>query len=106
MTTQLWPHESSRASVVVLMLAVAVAYIERTAISHAMPFILNETNISKAEAGWILSSFSIGYVASLPLSGRIIRGLGHARTLRWLSLGWLVAAVGLSFDLAPGIRTL
>ena len=79
------------------MLAVAVAYIERTAISHAMPFILDETNISKAEAGWIHSSFSIGYVVSLPLSGRIIRGLGHARTLRWLSLGWLIAAVGLSF---------
>jgi len=96
MTIRPWPQGSSSTSIAVLMLAVSVAYIERTAISHAMPFIFAETSFSKSEAGWILSSFGFGYVVSLPLSGWIIRKLGYSRTLRWLSLGWLVAAVGLS----------
>lgn len=95
MTIQLWLPES-KVSVAVLMLAVAVAYIERTALSHALPFILDEISISKSESGWVLSAFAIGYVISLPASGRLILRFGHARTLRWLAAGWVTTAVAFS----------
>ena len=97
MTTRHWLPGLSRVSAAVLMLAVAVAYIERTTISHALPFIIDEAHLTKSESGLILSGFGFGYVLSLPFSGWIIQKLGHAATLRWLSIGWLVSAIGFSF---------
>lgn len=96
MTTQPWLHGSTKASIAVLMLAVTIAYIERSAISHALPFIIDEIKITKEQSGWILSSFGIGYIVSLPMSGWILRKVGHARTLRWISIGWLCSAIGFS----------
>lgn len=79
------------------MVAVMVAYTERAAIAHLVPFMLDAKLATRTEMGFVLSAFGLGYVAGLPFSGIIIRSFGHSQTLLLLALGWAVAALGFVF---------
>jgi len=79
------------------MLAVAIAYVERTATAHFVPFMLDTGDLTKQQTSLVLSAFGAGYIASLPFSGAIIGRLGHATTLRVITIGWLAAALAFPF---------
>ena len=76
-----------------LFVAVTIAYAERSATSHFLPFMLREGAIAQAEASAVLAAFGLGYVVGLPFSGLLIRQFGHRRLLTLLSIGWLIASL-------------
>lgn len=78
-------------SILVLVVAVGIAYIERSSIAHIVPYLRREGLYESAEIGYILSAFGWGYVLGLPFSGYIITRLGHRRTLLILALAWTVS---------------
>lgn len=76
-----------------LMATVAIAYTERSSIAHLVPPMLAQGAITKDQGGVILAAFGMGYVAGLPLSGRLIGWLGHRRLLTVIGLGWATSCI-------------
>jgi predicted MFS family arabinose efflux permease len=79
-------------SLVILMAAVGIAYIERTSIAHVIPNIRKDLAYDTVALGYVLSAFGWGYVIALPLSGYTITRFGHRRLLAVAAVAWLVAA--------------
>src|SRR5579859_3341714 len=71
-----------------LFLLSAIAFLDRTNISIAGPYILREFAIDNVHLGWVISSFLIGYAASQVLAGWIAVRLGPRRALTIAVLWW------------------
>ena len=80
----------------ILMVAVTAAYLDRSAIAHITPIVLKAGLFSRGELAWVLSAFGWGYVVGLPFSGLLLARLGHGRVLGIIGVGW--AASGLAFS--------
>jgi MFS family permease len=55
-----------------MFLGISVNYIDRVCISHALPLISKEMELSKFQQGLVLSAFSWGYVFLMPFAGWLI----------------------------------
>lgn len=85
----------------ILSIAVAVAYMERSVISHLVPFMMADAGHSHASMGYVLAAFGVGYVVGLPFSGILIGRIGHRRTLALIAVTWAVAACWFAASDAP-----
>jgi MFS transporter, ACS family, D-galactonate transporter len=108
------PTVSSRASRVRWFIAIACAiglainYIDRSAISVALPFMTEDLSLSPAEQGLILSAFSWSYALMQIPAGRLIDRFGErlmfgASVLVWSVFTGLTAFAG-SFAVLMGLR--
>lgn len=59
-----------------MFLGVAYNYLDRVNISHAIIYIAEELSITNIEKGYILSSFSLGYVLFMPFGGLLVYKYG------------------------------
>jgi MFS transporter, ACS family, glucarate transporter len=71
-----------------LFLLSAIAFLDRTNISIAGPFILREFRLDNVQFGWVISAFLVGYAASQILAGWIAVRLGPRRALTLAVLWW------------------
>ncbi len=71
-----------------LFLLSAIAFLDRTNIAIAGPFILREFTIDNVQFGWVMSAFLIGYAASQVFAGWIAVRLGPRRALTLAVLWW------------------
>jgi MFS transporter, ACS family, glucarate transporter len=71
-----------------LFLLSAIAFLDRTNISIAGPFILREFHLDNVQFGWVISAFLVGYAASQILAGWIAVRLGPRRALTLAVLWW------------------
>jgi MFS transporter, ACS family, hexuronate transporter len=74
-----------------LMLATVINYIDRSALSIAMPFITHDFKLTASEKGVIFGAFSIGYAAFNFLGGYFSDRFGGRRVLSISMAGWSVA---------------
>lgn len=91
-------HKSHAVPLLVLVAAVGIAYVERSAIAHVVPFIRREDGYDPVTMGYVLSGFGWGYVVGLPFSGYIISRYGHQKTLVAMALGWAGSAWAFSLS--------
>ncbi|MBN3807622.1 MFS transporter [Paraburkholderia sp. Ac-20347] len=76
---------------VMLLLAMVINYIDRSALSIAMPFITRDFHLNAAEKGLIFGAFSIGYAAFNFLGGYFSDRFGARRVLTVSMAGWSIA---------------
>src|ERR1044072_1226462 len=80
------------------MLAVSlISYIDRPTLALLAPTILKETGLSGEQYGFIISAFSIAYMLSNPLWGRILDRAGLRRGMAAAVACWTVASVAHAF---------
>ena len=70
-----------------MMLVSVISYIDRNTLAILAPTILRETGLSAQQYGFIISAFSIAYMLSNPIWGRILDRTGLRR-------GMVAAAIG------------
>src|SRR5882724_9627062 len=83
-----------------MLLVSLISYIDRNTLALLIPTIMKETHLSAEQYGFIVAAFSIAYMISNPLWGRLLDRMG-------LRLGMLVAvsfwtAASMSHALAAG----
>src|SRR5215211_2665745 len=108
------PSVSSRASRVRWFIAIACAiglainYIDRSAISVALPFMSEDLSLSPAQQGLVLSAFSWSYALMQIPAGRLIDRFGERLMFGASVLVWSVftglTAVASSFGVLMGLR--
>ncbi|WP_454805945.1 MFS transporter [Paraburkholderia fungorum] len=76
---------------VMLLLAMVINYIDRSALSIAMPFITRDFHLTAAEKGLIFGAFSIGYALFNFLGGYFSDRFGARRVLSVSMTGWSIA---------------
>ncbi|WP_240164500.1 MFS transporter [Pantoea sp. Ap-967] len=83
-----------------LLLAMIINYIDRAALSIAMPFITQDFHLTPVEKGLIFSAFSVGYAAFNVIGGYLADRFGGRRVLIWSMGGWSVvcAATAAAFN--------
>ncbi|MEX3982165.1 MFS transporter [Paraburkholderia sp. EG287A] len=74
-----------------LLLATVINYIDRSALSIAMPFITRDFHMSASEKGVIFGAFSIGYALFNFLGGYFADRFGARRVLSVSMTGWSIA---------------
>lgn len=91
--------------VVFLLFAITVVnYIDRAAISYAIPLIERQLGVSSAEAGAILGAFGLGYAVTTLLGGFAVDRWGARLVLTAAALLWCLS-IGMT-GLASGVATL
>jgi ACS family hexuronate transporter-like MFS transporter len=76
------------------MLAVSlISYIDRNTLAILAPTILRETGLSAEQYGFIISAFSIAYMLSNPIWGRILDRTGLRRGMTAAVSCWTIASV-------------
>src|SRR5437763_12271426 len=86
------------------MLAVSlISYIDRNTLAILAPTILRETGLSAEQYGYIISAFSIAYMLSNPVWGRILDRTGLRRGMTAAVSCWTLASVAHVF--AGGLRS-
>jgi MFS family permease len=93
----------SRARYVVTALAVALAvvtYVDRVAISVAMPFIRSDLGLTPAQVGWVLAAFGWAYALFEIPGGWLGDRIGSRRVLMRIVLWWsfFTAATGWAWN--------
>ncbi len=73
-----------------LLLAMIINYIDRAALSIAMPFITQDFHLTPVEKGLIFSAFSVGYASFNVIGGYLADRFGGRRVLIWSMGGWSV----------------
>lgn len=83
-----------------LFSAMVINYVDRAALSIAMPFITQEYHLTPAEKGMIFSSFFFGYAAFCFIGGYLADRFGPKRVLTWSMSVWslLCGATALAFN--------
>lgn len=83
-----------------LFLAMIINYVDRAALSIAMPFITQEYHLTPAEKGLIFSSFFFGYAAFCFIGGYFADRFGPRRVLTWSMAFWsvLCGSTALAFN--------
>jgi ACS family hexuronate transporter-like MFS transporter len=74
-----------------LMLATVVNYLDRQSLSVAQVVIQDDFQIGEQEYSWIVAGFTIAYLLTQPLAGRLLDWLG-TRVGFIVSVGWWSAA--------------
>src|SRR5436309_6329080 len=76
-----------------MLLVSLVSYIDRTTLALLAPTILKETGLSGEQYGFIISAFSVAYMLSNPLWGRILDRAGLRRGMTTAVACWTAASV-------------
>lgn len=74
-----------------LFLAMLINYMDRAALSIAMPFIAKTFTLTPSEKGLIFSSFFVGYALFNIVGGYLADRLGPKRVFTWAMVGWSFA---------------
>jgi ACS family hexuronate transporter-like MFS transporter len=81
----------------VFVLSSAINYLDRQSLATLAPLVRAEFHLSNAQYGLILTAFSITYMASAPLAGMLIDGIGLNRAIS-LAVGvWSCAGIATGF---------
>lgn len=75
-----------------MLLASLISYIDRNTLALLAPTILAECRLSAEQYGWILSAFSVAYMAGNPLWGRWLDRAGVRRTMAAAVSLWTAAS--------------
>jgi ACS family hexuronate transporter-like MFS transporter len=73
-----------------LVIAMIINYVDRAALSIAMPFITQEYHLTPSEKGMIFSSFFIGYALFCFVGGYLADRYGPKRVLTFAMSGWSI----------------
>ncbi|MDE1169528.1 MAG: MFS transporter [Pseudomonas sp.] len=73
-----------------LFIAMVINYVDRAALSIAMPFITQEYHLTPSEKGMIFSSFFIGYAVFCFVGGYLADRYGPKRVLTVAMSGWSI----------------
>ncbi|MGE7963218.1 MFS transporter [Pseudomonas sp. NPDC089918] len=73
-----------------LFIAMIINYVDRAALSIAMPFITQEYHLTPSEKGMIFSSFFIGYALFCFVGGYLADRYGPKRVLTYAMSGWSI----------------
>jgi len=80
-----------------MLLVSLISYIDRNTLALLAPAILAETGLSAEQYGWIISAFSVAYMAGNPIWGRLLDRMG-LREGMFASVGfWTVASTAHAF---------
>jgi ACS family hexuronate transporter-like MFS transporter len=80
------------------MLAVSlISYLDRNTLALLAPTILRETHLSGEQYGYIISAFSLAYMAANPIWGRILDRAGLRRGMTSAVSCWTLASVAHAF---------
>ncbi|SFU08600.1 MFS transporter [Paraburkholderia aspalathi] len=71
-----------------LFLAMLINYMDRAALSIAMPFISKTFSLSPSEKGIVFSSFFVGYALFNVIGGYLSDRIGPKRVFTWAMLCW------------------
>src|SRR5262245_50375885 len=82
----------------------AVSYLDRQAIAMLAPTITAELRIDEEAYGWLASAFSIAYLVSAPLAGRLLERVGVRRGLLGAVVLWTI--VSALHSIVPGFALL
>lgn len=74
-----------------MLLVSVISYIDRQTLALLSPTILRETHLSGEQYGFIISGFSVAYMLSNPIWGRVLDRIG-LRTGMTLSVAWWTLA--------------
>jgi ACS family hexuronate transporter-like MFS transporter len=80
-----------------MLLVSLISYIDRTTLALLAPTILKETRLSGQEYGFIISAFSVAYMLSNPLWGRILDRAGLRRGMNAAVTCWTAASMAHAF---------
>ncbi|WP_273825595.1 MULTISPECIES: MFS transporter [Pseudomonas] len=83
-----------------LFIAMVINYVDRAALSIAMPFITQDYHLTPAEKGLIFSSFFFGYALFCFVGGYFADRFGPKRVLTWSMSFWsvLCGSTALAFN--------
>jgi ACS family hexuronate transporter-like MFS transporter len=70
----------------------AISYLDRQVLAVLAPTVTEKLRISEAEYGWLASAFSIAYLVSAPLAGRLLEKVGVRHGLLWAVIAWTVVS--------------
>lgn len=91
-----------RFSIAILMtLAIAINYLDRTVMSAAAPTLSEELHISPEAMGWIMSAFFLSYALCQIPAGFIADRFGQRRTLAGAVLWWSMATAATALAKTP-----
>ncbi len=86
----------------VFVLSSAINYLDRQSLATLAPLVRAEFHLSNTQYGLILTAFSITYMASAPLAGMLIDGIGLNRAIS-LAVGlWSCAGISTGFTRGLG----
>ena len=86
----------------VFVLSSAINYLDRQSLATLAPLVRAEFHLSNTQYGLILTAFSIAYMASAPLAGMLIDGIGLNRAIS-LAVGlWSCAGIATGFTRGLG----
>jgi ACS family hexuronate transporter-like MFS transporter len=80
-----------------MLLVSLISYMDRTTLALLAPTILQETGLSGEQYGFIISAFSVAYMLSNPLWGRILDRAGLRRGMTAAVACWTAASVAHAF---------
>src|SRR5436853_1534259 len=80
-----------------MLLVSLISYIDRNTLALLAPTILKETGLSVEQYGFIISGFSIAYMAGNPVWGRILDRLGLRFGMLASVSAWTAASVSHAF---------
>lgn len=75
-----------------MLLVSVISYIDRQTLALLAPTILRETHLSGEQYGFIISGFSIAYMLSNPIWGRILDRIGLRAGMTMSVAAWTVAS--------------
>lgn len=71
-----------------IFVAMMINYLDRSALSVAMPFIARDFELDSIETGYVLSAFFVGYAAFKVLGGYFADKFGARAVFSWSMLVW------------------
>src|SRR5438034_8479419 len=80
-----------------MLLVSLISYIDRNTLALLAPTILRETRLSGEQYGFIISAFSVAYMISNPVWGRILDHAGLRRGMTAAVAVWTVASMSHAF---------
>src|SRR5215472_11494735 len=80
-----------------MLLVSVISYIDRQTLALLSPTILRETRLTGEQYGFIISGFSIAYMLSNPIWGRILDRIGLRAGMTLSVSWWTIASVAHSF---------
>ena len=86
-----------------MMLVSVISYIDRQTLALLSPTILRETHLTGEQYGFIISGFSIAYMLSNPVWGRILDRIGLRAGMTISVIAWTLASV--AHSLASGFAS-
>src|SRR5579863_123635 len=85
-------------------LVMSVSYVDRQTLAAISPTVREALGIDHARYGWLVSAFSIAYLAVAPLAGVLVDRVGCRKGLVYAVLAW--SCVAAMHALAPSFAVL